>query len=127
MAPKAKVAVPSRQWSCSELTGGHEKLVKVKLETPGKDQLELEIKESYGWGYGFKLAHPQYITPGYCVSNLLFQEYEKKLALLKKAVDKKGVSDPSLKRSLGLNASCPSFMPQSGALMPLHMFAPYAT
>ena len=60
MAPKAKSAVPSKQWSCSELTDGHQKLVKVKLGTPGKDQLELEIKESYGWGYGFKFSCQQY-------------------------------------------------------------------
>ena len=36
------------------------------------------------------------ITVLYCISNLFFQEYEKKLALLKKAVDKKAISDPSL-------------------------------
>ena len=36
------------------------------------------------------------VTVLYCISNLFFQEYEKKLALLKKAVDKKGISDPGL-------------------------------
>lgn len=48
MAPKKDSGarqVPSKQWSCSELQDGQKKLVAVKTETEGQEQLAKEIKE----------------------------------------------------------------------------------
>jgi len=39
--------VPSKQWSCSELERGHSKLLKVKHESVGEDELQQQIKESF--------------------------------------------------------------------------------
>ena len=55
MAPKAdnKEKVPSRQWSCSELTDGQSKLLAVKRESLSPEELQKQIKESclidFGW------------------------------------------------------------------------------
>ena len=38
--------LPSKQWSCSELERGHSKLLKVKHEGLGEDELQQQIKES---------------------------------------------------------------------------------
>ena len=38
---------PSKQWSCSELERGHSKLLKVKNEGLGEDELQQQIKESF--------------------------------------------------------------------------------
>jgi len=46
MAPKQKVSqVPSKQWSCSELTEGHNKLLQVKKESEGEEALKKKIEE----------------------------------------------------------------------------------
>ena len=42
-----KTKVPSKQWSCSELTDGNRKLMAVKSETAGLDNLAVEIEESF--------------------------------------------------------------------------------
>ena len=46
--PKGKQQVRSRQWSCSELKDGHQKLLAVKTESAGKAQVDLEIEETGG-------------------------------------------------------------------------------
>ena len=43
---KNMTAVPSRQWSCSELVEGHTKLVKAKKERESDDELEKRIEDS---------------------------------------------------------------------------------
>lgn len=49
MAPKTQktiAAVPSRQWSCSELVKGHKKLVTAKQERESDDELQNRIEDS---------------------------------------------------------------------------------
>lgn len=54
--PKAKElqAVPSRQWSCSELVEGHRKLVAAKEERESDDELNQRIQDC-----SFDLAYVQ--------------------------------------------------------------------
>ena len=48
MAPKVdkKEKVPSKTWSCSEITDGQLKLVAVKKESISPEELQRQIKES---------------------------------------------------------------------------------
>lgn len=95
MAPK-KTPVPSKQWSCSELTDGHQHLMNVKLETNGKQQLALEIQEPHqhnveacciflntSW-WNKQIYLPQLNKHTYPLM-LSPKEYERKIELLKKA------------------------------------------
>ena len=43
----SKRKVASKQWSCSELKDGNQKLMAVKMETPGKAQIDQEIEELF--------------------------------------------------------------------------------
>ena len=49
MAPKKRerVAVKSRQWSCSELVDGHKELVSTKMERESDDELQGKIQDPY--------------------------------------------------------------------------------
>ena len=42
---RGRSAVPSRQWSCSELAEGHGALVKAKQEHESDEELQEEIKD----------------------------------------------------------------------------------
>ena len=44
---RSKRKVASKQWSCSELKDGNQKLMAVKMETPGKAQVDQEIEELF--------------------------------------------------------------------------------
>lgn len=49
MAPReiaSKKAVPSRQWSCSEMKDGHHKLMAIKTEAPSPEDMQKQIAET---------------------------------------------------------------------------------
>lgn len=125
---KGKATMPSKQWSCSELVDGNRKLMAVKAETAGLDNLAVEIQESFpeillSWKLTIKLDDlmsffkcmlKMFFTNkgitmvsrtnfthmfggmfGYPIQKPIpFQEYERKIAELKKAKAAVEVSEP---------------------------------
>ena len=55
---RSKRKVASKQWSCSELKDGNQKLMAVKMETPGKAQV---IKRSRNFSCVYPSGSIQYV------------------------------------------------------------------